>query len=91
MTPQILAVLTTHQQQIALRSIGEEESHRPHVVVSLSGAHAYGFPSPDSDLDIKAVHLDPTNELLGFPRPPKSAERLEVIEGVEIDYSSNAT
>ena len=55
---------------------------RRHVVVSLSGAHAYGFPSPDSDLDIKAVHIDATAELLGFPRTPKPAERLEVVDGV---------
>ncbi len=58
-------------------------------MVSLSGAHAYGFPSPDSDFDVKAVHLDGAAQVLGFPRPPKSAERLEVIEGVEVDYSSN--
>ena len=89
MTPEIRAVLTAHQQQIAKRVIAEEETRRPHLVVSLSGAHAYGFPSPDSDLDVKAVHLDPTAELLGFPRPSRSAERLEVIEGVEVDYSSN--
>lgn len=89
MTPEVRAALTPHQQTVAERAIAEEERKRRHVVVSLSGAHAYGFPSPDSDLDVKAVHVDPTAELLGFPRPSKSAERLEVIEGVEIDYSSN--
>ena len=30
------------------------------MVVLLSGAHAYGFPSPDSDLDLKAIHLADT-------------------------------
>jgi predicted nucleotidyltransferase len=59
------------------------------LVVSLSGAHAYGFPSPDSDLDLKAVHIDPTRQLLGLGRPHVRAERLEVLDGVEVDYSSN--
>ncbi|MHB8874623.1 MAG: nucleotidyltransferase domain-containing protein [Myxococcaceae bacterium] len=89
MTPEILDALTGDQRAVASRVLAEEESRRRHVVVSLSGAHAYGFPSPDSDLDVKAVHLDPTPSLLGFPRQPRSAERLETIDGVEIDYSSN--
>lgn len=82
-------VLTPHERKVAAEVLDEESSHRRHLVVSLSGAHAYGFPSPDSDLDIKAVHLDPTGALLGFPRPARAAERLEVRSGVEVDYSSN--
>ena len=89
MTPQTRALLSPHQAAVLERALAQEETHRRHVVVSLSGAHAYGFPSPDSDFDVKAVHLDGANELLGFPRAPKAAERLEVIEGVEVDYSSN--
>lgn len=83
------AALTSHQQSVASAVLAHESSRREHVVVSLSGAHAYGFPSPDSDLDLKAVHLAPTKSLLGFPTTPPPAERLEVIDGVEIDYSSN--
>jgi len=81
--------LTEGQRSAVARLLAEESAHRHHVVVSLSGAHAYGFPSPDSDVDVKAVHLDPTASLLGFPRPSRSAERLEVLDGVEVDYSSN--
>lgn len=81
--------LTDVQRTAVARLLAEESAHRHHVLVSLSGAHAYGFPSPDSDVDVKAVHLDPTVSLLGFPRPSKSAERLEVVDGVEVDYSSN--
>jgi uncharacterized protein len=58
-------------------------------VVYLSGAHAYGFPSPDSDLDLKAIHVVPTRALLGFEAPSLTFDRSEVIEGVEIDYTSN--
>lgn len=57
-------------------------------MVSVSGAHAYGFPSPDSDLDLKAIHVAPTEQLLGLWPPPSSApDRIEVVDG--IDYSSN--
>jgi predicted nucleotidyltransferase len=67
----------------------EEEARREHVVVYLSGAHAYGFPSPDSDLDLKAIHVAKTGDLLGFEVPPSTVDRAEVIGGVEIDYTSN--
>jgi predicted nucleotidyltransferase len=83
------ATLTTHQREVSERALAQERARRRHVVISLSGAHAYGFPSPDSDLDLKAVHLAPTRTLLGFPSTPTPAERLEVLDGVEIDYSSN--
>lgn len=83
-------LLTEHQNQVASRVLDEESAHRQHLVVSLTGAHAYGFPSPDSDLDLKCVHITPTAHLLRLEqRAPVPAERLEVMEGVEVDYSSN--
>jgi uncharacterized protein len=84
-----LATLTPTQARLAQALLAQEARARTHVVVSLSGAHAYGFPSPDSDLDLKCVHLAPTASLLGFPSTPAPGERLEVREGVELDYSSN--
>ena len=89
MTPDVERCLTAAQADVTRRVLAEEENHRRHLLVSLSGAHAYGFPSPDSDLDLKAVHVDPTERFLGFPATSEGAERLEVIDGVEIDYSSN--
>jgi predicted nucleotidyltransferase len=84
-----MSVLTQHQTEVATRVLDEESAARTHIVVSLSGAHAYGFPSPDSDLDLKAIHIDPSSQLLGLSARPSTANRLEVIDGVEIDYSSN--
>jgi hypothetical protein len=74
---------------VAERVLAEEEGHRRHLVIALSGAHAYGFPSPDSDLDLKAIHIESTPRLLGLGVPKETFDRLEVIEGVEIDYTSN--
>lgn len=82
-------VLTAHERAVMTRVLAEESAHREHLVVYLSGAHAYGFPSPDSDLDLKAIHVAPTVALLGFEGPPPTIDRAEVIDGVEIDYTSN--
>jgi predicted nucleotidyltransferase len=62
---------------------------RRHLVVYLSGAHAYGFPSPDSDLDLKCVHVAPTAALVGLSAVAPAADVLTVIDGVEIDYGTN--
>lgn len=81
--------LRPDERRVALRVIAEEEAKRAHVVVYLSGAHAYGFPSPDSDLDLKAIHVAKTEELLGFGVPAPTFDRAEIVEGIEIDYTSN--
>lgn len=81
--------LTEHQLAVASRALDRESEARRHLVVSLSGAHAYGFPSPDSDLDLKAIHIAPTSRLVGLSSASTTADRLEVVEGVEIDYTSN--
>lgn len=38
----------------------------PLLFVTISGAHLYGFPSPDSDYDLRGVHLLPLTELIGL-------------------------
>ena len=82
-------LLSPHAEGVARRVIGEEQEKRAHVIVSLTGAHAFGFASPDSDLDLKAIHLAPTSDFLGLRGITPTFDRMEVIEGVEIDYSSN--
>jgi predicted nucleotidyltransferase len=74
---------------VVARFLDEEAGRREHVVVYLSGAHAYGFPSPDSDVDLKCVHLAPAERFLGLLPPEPVVDRVEVIDGVEVDYTSN--
>lgn len=57
--------------------------------VGLVGAHYYGFPSPDSDLDLKGVHLAPTPAMLGLAPPPDTHDVLRVFEGVEHDLTTH--
>lgn len=71
------------------RSLAEEGARREHLVVALAGSWGYGFPSPRSDVDLKAVHVAPTAALLGFTPPEPAVENLRTLHGVAVDYSSN--
>lgn len=81
--------LTPRMAEVAKRVVTEEGRAREHFVVYLSGAHAYGFPSADSNLDLRAVHVAPTASWLGFHPPPLSCDRRQTVGGAEISYSSN--
>ena len=89
MIPLRFDVLTAAQVAVARPYLDARSAERRHLVVYLSGAHAYGFPSPDSDLDLKCVHVAPTGRMVGLERALGGADHLVVIDGVELDYGSN--
>lgn len=60
----------------------------PMVFCALSGAHLYGFPSPDSDLDLKGAYLAPTERLLGLAPDTPAHDLTEDFEGVECDLTA---
>lgn len=60
----------------------------PLLFVTVSGAHLYGFPSPDSDYDLRGAHLLPLEELVGLKKGPETVEHSGVREGVEMDVVS---
>ncbi len=55
------------------------------VFATVSGAHLYGFPSRDSDFDIRGVHLMRRDELFGLAAPSQTVTHCEVRDGREID------
>ena len=57
----------------------------PLLFATISGAHLYGFPSPDSDYDLRGVHLLPLDELLSLDAPHETIESSGIVSGVEID------
>jgi len=60
----------------------------PLVFATVSGAHLYGFPSPDSDWDIRGAHVLPATDVLGlFPKQ----ETVEISEkgSIELDIVSH--
>lgn len=83
------SVLTEKQATVARAFVADRERERKHLVIYLSGAHAYGFPSPDSDLDLKCVHIAPTSALVGLSLPTDPPDRIDIVDGVELDYGSN--
>jgi uncharacterized protein len=59
------------------------------LVCAITGAHLYGFPSPDSDLDLKGIHLVPTASLLGLNAATPPHDHTEIFQGVECDLTTN--
>ena len=38
----------------------------PLLFATISGAHLYGFPSPDSDYDLRGAHVLPLDAVVGL-------------------------
>lgn len=70
------------------RALGEAIPH-PLLFASLSGAHLYGFPSPDSDVDLRGCHVLPARALLRLHPPRPTVDRTWAIDGVEVDLVSH--
>lgn len=62
---------------------------RPLLFATVSGAHLYGFASVDSDLDLRAVHLLPPEEVVGLRTGPQTLQHMGVRGGVELDVVSH--
>ena len=43
------------------------------LFVTVSGAHLYGFESPDSDVDLRGCHLLPLRQVIGIKQPVSAA------------------
>ncbi|NJO71998.1 MAG: nucleotidyltransferase, partial [Oscillatoriales cyanobacterium RM1_1_9] len=63
----------------------------PLLFSTVSGAHLYGFPSPDSDYDLRGIHLLPLAELLGLDTGPETVEVSELQSGLQIDLVTHET
>lgn len=61
------------------------EQPYPLLFATISGAHLYGFPSPDSDFDIRGSHILPVSEVVGLDSGRETIEISEVREKLEID------
>ncbi|MEU9219141.1 nucleotidyltransferase domain-containing protein [Streptomyces sp. NPDC048376] len=57
----------------------------PVLFATVSGAHLYGFPSRDSDVDLRGVHLLPAADLVGLREPEETRSRMWDRDGVEMD------
>ena len=55
------------------------------VFATVSGAHLYGFPSADSDVDLRGAHLMPVEDLVGLRTGVATVDRTWTRDGVEVD------
>ena len=55
----------------------------PLVFVTLSGSHLYGFPSADSDFDLRGMHTTPPNIVLGLDDFRETVEAKTEADGYE--------
>ncbi|HZN65118.1 MAG TPA: nucleotidyltransferase domain-containing protein [Tepidisphaeraceae bacterium] len=68
------------------RLVREVRNHPyPLMFVTISGAHLYGFPSPDSDYDLRGIHVLPLSNVLGLDVADETVESSGVRDGLEID------
>ncbi|MCX4509939.1 nucleotidyltransferase domain-containing protein [Streptomyces sp. NBC_01619] len=74
--------LALHPAELA--PVVAEQPH-PLLFATVSGAHLYGFPSRDSDVDLRGVHLLPVEELVGLREPEETRSLMWVRDGVEMD------
>jgi predicted nucleotidyltransferase len=66
--------------------MAEVTSHPyPLLFATVSGAHLYGFPSPDSDVDLRGAHVTPCVELTGLDPVGETVSSAHVRDGLEMD------
>ncbi|MBP2705855.1 nucleotidyltransferase domain-containing protein [Microbispora sp. RL4-1S] len=67
--------------------LGEIPGGQPHPLgfATVSGAHLYGFPSDDSDVDLRGVHVLPLEEIVGLRTGEETVVHSWTRDGVEVD------
>src|SRR3984885_2855878 len=61
----------------------------PLLFATISGAHLYGFPSPDSDFDLRGAHVLPLEKVIGLDVCDETVQDSRVIEELEMDIVSH--
>lgn len=56
------------------------------LFATVSGAHLYGFESPDSDYDLRGAFVTPLQQVLRLRTPDETISILEVRDGLELDW-----
>jgi uncharacterized protein len=77
----------------ALERLRQEVARQPYPLVfaTISGAHLYGFPSPDSDFDLRGCHLLPLREVVGLDAGRETIETSTKEGGYELDLVTHDT
>ncbi|MEI6235249.1 MAG: nucleotidyltransferase domain-containing protein [Planctomycetota bacterium] len=61
-----------------------------YLFVTISGAHLYGFPSKDSDIDLRGCHVLPINDVIGLKDVEETFQSTSaIVDGMEVDCVSH--
>jgi uncharacterized protein len=71
--------------ELSQLAIHVEQHPFPLMFATVSGAHLYGFPSEDSDYDLRGIHLLPLADVVGLGAVRETVEKEGVYDGIEID------
>ncbi|BAY11046.1 nucleotidyltransferase domain-containing protein [Calothrix sp. NIES-2098] len=69
---------------VSLNSVILQQPY-PLLFTSISGSHLYGFPSRDSDYDLRGVHILPIPEVVGLNTGTETIEISEIRDSIQID------
>jgi hypothetical protein len=72
-------------QQLSSVNTAISQHPYPLLFATISGAHLYGFPSPDSDYDLRGVHILSVEEIIQLDPGRETIEISEVRDRLEID------
>jgi predicted nucleotidyltransferase len=72
----------------SLRELIERLDYDP-LFVTVSGAHLYGFPSADSDIDLRGCHRLAVRTVVGLDVPNQTLERKLDVAGTEVELVSH--
>jgi uncharacterized protein len=67
-----------------LRQVASAQPY-PLIFATISGAHLYGFESPDSDFDLRGAHIVPAREVVGLQAIRHTIETSTDSAGLELD------
>lgn len=65
--------------------VAAETHPYPLLFATISGAHLYGFPSPDSDYDLRGAHILPVKRIVGMETTDETIEVSRKDSEIELD------
>lgn len=79
--------MTSNAASVDYRLLLEVVKEQPYPLLfaTVSGAHLYGFPSADSDYDLRGAHVLPARAVVGLVVGPETRQSSVERAGVEVD------
>ena len=79
--------MTNTIDDVTMSLLGRIADRQPHPLVfaTVSGAHLYGFPSADSDFDLRGIHVLPLTDVIGLAPARETIEAVGDDGGLDMD------